>query len=60
MSEYEAKLRDEFAGLAMQGDWATQSDEAGYYTNASSKDLLLGRAELFYRMADAMLEARKK
>ena len=48
-------LRDHFAGLAMQGDIA------GLNTNLSAHYYaeLLPRAEAAYRMADAMLEARK-
>ena len=49
-------LCDYFAAKAMQGDWAAQ----GYYTNSTDLEFLIKRAELYYRMADVMLEARKK
>jgi hypothetical protein len=54
------RLRDECAMMAMQGDWAAQNEEGGYYTNSTDMEFLVKRAELYYRMADAMLEARKK
>jgi len=44
-------LRDHFAGLAMQGDWAEGAIDPSAYK---------GRAEEYYAMADAMLKARKK
>jgi hypothetical protein len=50
-------LRDEFAGHALAGDMAT-SDE-GVFLNDVDGKYLLARATLLYRMADAMLEARK-
>ena len=53
-------FRDECAMRAMQGDWAAQNEESGYYTNSTDMEFLVKRAELYYRMADAMLEARKK
>ena len=53
-------LRDYFAAKAMQGDWAAQDEEGGYYTHSISQEFLVRRAKLFFRMADAMLEARKK
>jgi hypothetical protein len=49
--------RDEFAGQALAGDMAT-SDE-GVFLNDVDGKYLLARATLLYRMADAMLEARK-
>lgn len=52
-------LRDYFAAKAMQGDWASQNEHTGQYTNGEPGDSIAQRAVLFYRMADAMLEARK-
>ncbi|MEQ5254230.1 hypothetical protein ABN234_03030 [Providencia rettgeri] len=51
-------LRDYFAGKCMQGDFAAQDAEMGYYTNDTSDEFLVKRAEFCYRMADAMLKAR--
>lgn len=53
-------LRDYFAAKAMQGDWASQSAEVGYFTTKSTDKNLDNAAELYYRMADAMLRAREK
>ena len=53
-------LCDYFAAKAMQGDWAAQNEEGGYYPNSADMEFLVKRAELYYRMADAMIEARKK
>lgn len=53
-------LRDYFAAQSMQGDWAAQNEEGSYYTNSIDMEFLVKRAELYYRMADVMLEARKK
>ncbi|QLQ99390.1 hypothetical protein [Providencia sp. PROV087] len=53
-------LRDQFAMSAMQGDFAAQDAEMGYYTNDTSDEFLVKRAEFCYRMADAMLKARGK
>lgn len=51
-------LRDYFAAKAMQGDWASQSEDHNLarYTD----DALDKQAKLYYRMADAMLRAREK
>ncbi|WP_241610258.1 hypothetical protein [Rosenbergiella epipactidis] len=51
-------LRDYFAAKAMQGDWAAQDDRQGYFDNDVSDDVLVGRARVHYRMADAMIKAR--
>ncbi|MDR2241832.1 MAG: hypothetical protein LBE28_03595 [Providencia alcalifaciens] len=51
-------LRDYFAAKCMQGDFAAQDAEMGYYTNDTSDEFLVKRAEFCYRMADAMLKAR--
>jgi hypothetical protein len=45
-------LRDWFAGLAMQGDWANQACGSQFgYINCAIE---------YYKMADAMLEARNQ
>ncbi|MEX9297353.1 hypothetical protein AB7Z57_22690 [Providencia alcalifaciens] len=54
----DATLRDYFAAKCMQGDFAAQDAEMGYYTNETSDEFLVKRAEFCYRMADAMLKAR--
>ena len=53
-------LRDMFAAKAMQGDWAAQSNEVGYFSPQSTDEQLNNGAELYYRMADAILRAREK
>ncbi|MBQ0339655.1 hypothetical protein J9236_00170 [Providencia rettgeri] len=52
------ELRDKFAMAAMQGDWSAQDGEVGYYVDNIPDDGLIKRAELYYRMADAMLKVR--
>lgn len=56
----DATIRDYFAAKVMQGDWASQSAEVGYFTPKSTDKNLDNAAELYYRMADAMLRAREK
>ena len=51
-------MRDYFAAKAMQGDWSAQDDRQGYFDNDVSDDVFIGRARVYYRMADAMLKAR--
>ncbi|WP_241624226.1 hypothetical protein [Rosenbergiella epipactidis] len=51
-------LRDYLAAKAMQGDLASQNLEIGIFDNDISDDVLIGRARVYYRMADAMLKAR--
>lgn len=51
-------IRDYFAGLAMQGDWAAQNQDMGWFDNAVSEEILYERAKVYYRMAEAMLLAR--
>ena len=51
-------LRDFFAAKAMQGDLASQSVSLGHFSNDASEELLVNRANFYYRMADAMLKAR--
>ncbi|WP_283623631.1 hypothetical protein [Morganella morganii] len=53
-------LRDYFAAKVMQGGWAAQSNEVGYFSPQSTDEQLNNVAELYYRMADAMLRAREK
>lgn len=55
-----ASLRDLFALGAMTGDWASQIGLVGTFANTTSDGILEARADLFYRMADAMLAARVK
>lgn len=51
-------LRDWFAGQALAGDLASQNEFTGEWPTTSSGEHLRGRAEFFYRFADAMLAAR--
>ena len=51
-------LRDYFAGQALAGDLANSSE--GCFSNNAETDALQSRAKFFYRMADAMLRARKE
>lgn len=50
--------RDLFAMAALQGDWASQSNESGYFENTEEPTILEDRARLYYLMADAMLKVR--
>lgn len=52
-------LRDQFAMVAMQGDWANQNSEVGYFADCNDEQLV-NSAKIYYRMADAMLKARDK
>ncbi len=52
-------LRDQFAMSAMQGDWANQNSEVGYFADCNDEQLV-NSAKIYYRMADAMLAARGK
>ena len=54
----EMVLRDEFAALAMQGDWAAQDLDQGYFSDNEDAERLKARARLYYRMSDAMLAVR--
>lgn len=51
-------LRDEFAMAAMQGDLASPATSG--ICPGTVQDFLEARAELYYRMADAMMKARGK
>lgn len=53
-------LRDYFAAKAMAGDFAAQNELCGEIDNDTPYEWMLGRAKLFYRMADAMMQAREK
>jgi hypothetical protein len=55
----EMTLRDWYAGLAMQGDWASQSPTAGEFVNENTVEHLKQRTALYYRAADAMLAQRE-
>lgn len=52
-------LRDYFAAQAMAGDWAACDANGGNFPNDIADHRLVDRAKLYYRMADAMLKARK-
>ncbi|WP_275074977.1 hypothetical protein [Providencia rettgeri] len=51
-------LRDYFAAKAMQGDWATERMDSGYWSQDDIDAIFKDKAETYYRMADAMLKAR--
>jgi hypothetical protein len=55
-----ATLRDFFAAAALQGDWASQSETngVGVFPVNTSGATLRNSANLYYRMADAMLAER--
>lgn len=54
-------LRDYFATKAMAGDWAAQdSEDIGAFPCDVDEAILIKRAQLYYRMADAMLKARSE
>jgi hypothetical protein len=52
-------LRDFFAGQALAGEMASQSQETGEWVTNIPQDRLEARSSLFYRFADAMITARK-
>ena len=54
-----ASLRDYFAAKAMQGDWAAQGAACGMFVPDSDDELFARSARMYFRMADAMLAARK-
>lgn len=54
-----ATLRDYFAAKALQGDWAAQGTACGMFVPDAKDDLFDRSARMYYRMADAMLAARK-
>lgn len=53
-------LRDQLAMAAMQGDWASMAhlDNGPWSTDAEAGHLEW-RAQLYYRLADAMLKTRE-
>lgn len=51
-------LRDWFAGMALQGDWAAQNEQCGFFYPIIPEELLIQRAQLYFRAADAMLKVR--
>ena len=51
-------LRDYFAAKCMQGDWATERMDSGYWSQDDIDAIFKDKAETYYRMADAMLKAR--
>ncbi|MGQ5554611.1 hypothetical protein ACUJ8R_00040 [Proteus mirabilis] len=51
-------LRDYFAAQCMQGDWATERMDSGYWSQDDIDVIFKDKAETYYRMADAMLKAR--
>lgn len=53
-------LLDYFAGQAMLGDWAAQSEETGIFTLDTPDEYFKKSATLYYRMATAMLKERKR
>lgn len=62
-AELNAKVltrREQLAMAVMQGDWAAQRADVGIFNNHELQDNLLWRARLYYRMADAMIEAGKE
>lgn len=53
-------LRDYFAAMAMQGDWASQKTDSHYYDGSTDDLYLKNAAKLYYRMADIMIKARSQ
>ncbi|MEQ4625204.1 hypothetical protein [Providencia manganoxydans] len=58
LKENKLDLRDYFAAKAMQGDWAAQQEENGFFCHECTDETLEKFAAFYYRMADAMLKAR--
>jgi hypothetical protein len=52
----ETTLRDQFAIAALQGDWASS---LGHFDADGETEHLRDRAQLYYRMADAMMAERQ-
>lgn len=52
-------LRDYFAGQALAGDFATQSEQIGEIVKTTPDTWMIARAKTLYRMADAMIAARE-
>lgn len=53
-------LLDWFAGMALQGDMASQSTDICEWGNNTRDEFLQERAKFLYRFADAMLTERNK
>jgi hypothetical protein len=53
-------LRDACAMLAMQADWSSNGVANPCFVPETTNESLEKWAALYYRMADAMIEARKK
>ena len=55
----ELTLRDYFAGQALAGDLASQSEATGEWGNKAKDEAISERAAFLYRFADAMIAARE-
>lgn len=53
-------LRDYFAAKAMQGDWAAQSEDSGFFRHDMKDESFEKAARHYYRMADAMMAVREE
>lgn len=53
-------LLDHFAGQAMEGDWASQSEGTGEIVDDMPEDYWAERAKLYYRQAAAMLAEKRR
>ena len=53
-------IRDHFAGQALAGDWAAQTESGYRFGEDMTPDDYGKRASEYYRMADAMISERKK
>ncbi|MGJ7323781.1 hypothetical protein ABM057_10725 [Morganella morganii] len=60
LSQEGMTLRDYFAANAMQGDWARDQCLCDVFDSVDFPDPFVKSAEVYYRMADAMLRAREK
>lgn len=57
MGEPGMTLRDWFAGQVLAGE--TANPDSGLWDESHKYETMIKRAQLYYRIADAMLEARK-
>ena len=46
-----------FAAMAMQGDWASQSEDAGCFVNSQTAGDLMPRTNLYVEQAKALIAA---
>ena len=53
-------LRQWYAGMAMQGDFAAQGGDVGEIINDTGDDWMEHRARLYLRMADALIREGQK